>query len=174
MKGFRKSDLVPTELLHCICSANKSPCDLCCGELCLLDQGIRAVLTPKRNELAVAMALDGCIFKDQKLKCDGLFVLARPGLVDILLVELKASDINHAFEQLCYVVNHRQEYSDIVSHLSIDGPVKGRVRQKCFIVTTVFVTPTVQEQLEKAYGIRAIVLTVEKPHSAAPDLRTRL
>ena len=165
--------LVPSALAHCICLANKSPCDLCCDGLCFLDQGIRVTIKPKGGEKAVALALDGCIFNDNQTKCDGLYILSQPGQILVLLVELKATHIDDAYNQISYVVNHRKEYSDVISHArSITG--HGTVREKSFIVTTGSINKRTQQKLEKAFGIRPEVITVEKPASAAPDLRKHI
>ena len=94
--------LVPVSMDHCICQANKRPCDLCCGNLCFLDAGIHVVFRPKKNEDAVAVALDGCVFTDSRKKCDGMFVLFRSHRIDVLLVELKGSHLEDAYEQIVY------------------------------------------------------------------------
>lgn len=70
--------LVPKNLARCICLANKCPCDLCCGDLCFLDVGIRVIFRPKKDENAIAVALDGCVFTDNQKKCDGMFIYHGP------------------------------------------------------------------------------------------------
>jgi hypothetical protein len=114
--------LVPSILASCICLGNKLPCEICCGNLCFLDSGIHVVFEPKKNETAVAVALDGCFFTDSQKKCDGMFVFFRSDRIDVLLVELKGSHLEDASEQIAYVVNHRQEYADFVSHLASLAP----------------------------------------------------
>lgn len=163
--------LVPASLSHCICLANKVPCDLCCGDLCLLDAGIHVVCRPKKNEAVVAVALDGCVFTDNRKKCDGMFVLSRSDRTSLLLVEMKGSNIGDAYEQIAYVINHRQEYTDTVSHLASLAPGKLRVRETSVIVTTGQINTSYKDKLEKAWGIRPAIFTVQKPAGAAPDLR---
>ena len=100
--------LVPAHLARCICLANKLPCDLCCGDLCFIDEGIHVVFRPKKDEVAIAVALDGCVFTDNRKKCDGMFVLSRSDRTDLLLVEMKGSHLEDAYEQIAYVAKHRQ------------------------------------------------------------------
>jgi hypothetical protein len=169
-----RSDLIPQNLAPCICMANKSPCDLCCDRLCFLDEGIRVVFKPKRNEVAVAVALDGCVFRDNQKKCDGMFVLSRTGQIYVLLVELKGSHIDDAFEQIFYVAKHRQEYADVISGLAHLVPSKRQIMEKSFIVSTGSMNRNDQQKLENTLGIRPKIITVEKPASAAPDLRQYL
>lgn len=165
---------VPAHLAQCICLANKRPCDLCCGDLCFMDEGIHVVFRPKKYEVAIAVALDGCVFTDNRKKCDGMFVLSRSDRTDLLLVEMKGSHLEDAYEQISYVVNHRQEYTDIISHLAGLSPAKLRVRETSVIVSTGLINPRDREKLEKAWGIRPAIITVQKPVRAAPDLRKNL
>lgn len=169
-----RAALVPANLAACICLANKSPCDLCCGDLCFLDAGIHVVFRPKRNETAVAVALDGCVFTDSRKKCDGIFILARPDHIDVLLVELKGSHLDDAYEQIAYVVHHRKEYADAISHLVNLAPAQRQVRERSVIVTTGEINKRDRQKLEKAWGIRPEIVTVQKPAGAAPDLRNNL
>jgi hypothetical protein len=166
--------LVPANLAQCICLANKRPCDLCCGDLCFIDEGIHVVCRPKKNEAVVAVALDGCVFTDNRKKCDGMFVLSRSDRTSLLLVEMKGSNIGDAYEQIAYVINHRQEYTDIVSHLASLAPGKLRVREASVIVTTGQINASYKAKLGKAWGISPAIFTVQKTAGAAPDLRKYL
>ena len=163
--------LVPASLAHCICLANKVTCDLCCGDLCFLDAGIHVIFRPKKSEAAVAVALDGCVFTDSRKKCDGMFVLFRSHQIDVLLVELKGSHLEDAYEQIAYVVTHRPEYADVVSHQASLAPINRRVRESSVIVSTGKIDKRDREKLEKAWGVRPAIITAQKPASAAPDLR---
>jgi hypothetical protein len=87
---------------------------------------------------------------------------------------MKGSHLEDAYEQIAYVVNHRQEYTDIVSHLASLAPGKLRVRETSVIVSTGQINPRDQAKLEKAWGIRPAIFTVQKPARAAPDLRKYL
>lgn len=103
-----------------------------------------------------------------------MFVLSRSDRTGLLLVEMKASHLEDAYEQIAYVVNHRQEYTDIVSHLASLPPANRPVRTSSVIVTTGLINSRDREKLEKAWGIRPEIITVQKPARAAPDLRTIL
>jgi hypothetical protein len=166
--------LVPANLAQCICLANKRPCDLCCGDLCFIDEGIHVVFRPKKDEVAIAVALDGCVFTDNRKKCDGMFILSRSDRTGLLLVEMKGSHLEDAYEQIAYVINHRPEYTDVVSHLASLAPGKLRVRETSVIVSTGQINPRDRDKLEKAWGIRPAIFTVQKPARAAPDLRKLL
>jgi hypothetical protein len=169
-----QTTLLPDSLNSCICLENKSPCDLCCGDLCFLDAGIHVVFRPKKTETAVAVALDGCVFTDSRKKCDGMFILSRSDRIDVLLVELKGSHLEDAYEQIAYVVNHREEYTNAIAHLTTLGQTKRPVRESSVIVSTGLINRNTQQKLEKAWGIRPAIITVQKPAGAAPDLRNNL
>ncbi|MFM7648817.1 MAG: hypothetical protein ACKO50_12285 [Cyanobium sp.] len=166
--------LIPHNLASCVCLANKLPCKLCCGDLCFLDDGIHVVFRPKKGEAAVAVALDGCVFTDNRKKCDGMFVFSRAGQIFVLLVELKGSHIDDAYAQISYVVNHRQEYRDFINSLNPKVANARLIKEKSFIVTTGAITLNVRQQLENAFRVRPEIITVEKPASLAPDLRTKI
>jgi hypothetical protein len=139
--------------------------------LCFIDEGIHVVFRPKKDEVAIAVALDGCVFTDNRKKCDGMFVLSRSDRTGLLLVEMKGSHLEDAYEQIAYVVNHRQEYTDTVSHLASLVPAKVRVTETSVIVSTGKINQRDREKLEKVWGIRPTIITVQKPARAAPDLR---
>lgn len=174
MAAKTQTDLVPAALQHCVCVANKDPCDLCCGELCFLDQGIRVKLTTKGGEEAIGLALDGCVFTDNQKKCDGLFVLKQDRQVFIVLVELKATHVEDAYEQIAYVRNDRQEYADLTKYLGELVANRSQIRQQAFIVSTSAIDRRTQQKLEKSSGIRPRIITLGKPSSSAPDLRAEL
>jgi hypothetical protein len=100
--------------------------------------------------------------------------LFRADRIDVLLVELKGSHLEDAYEQLAYVVNHRKEYTDFVSHQASLAPGNRRVREHSVIVSTGKIDKRDKEKLEKAWGVRPSIITAQKPASAAPDLRKSL
>jgi hypothetical protein len=87
---------------------------------------------------------------------------------------MKGSHLEDAYEQIAYVVNHRQEYTDFVSHLASLALGKLRVRETSVIVSTGQINPRDKAKLEKAWGIKPAIFTVQKPARAAPDLRKYL
>jgi hypothetical protein len=136
-----------------------------------MDEGIHVVFRPKKDEVAIAVALDGCVFTDNRKKCDGMFILSRSDRTGLLLVEMKGSHLEDAYEQIASVVNHRQEYTDTVSHLASLVLAKLRVTETSVIVSTGKINQRDREKLEKVWGIRPTIITVQKPARAAPDLR---
>lgn len=167
-------DLVPPALQHCVCLANRKPCDLCCGKLCFLDQGICVKLIPKSGEQAIGLALDGCIFADNLKKCDGLFVLSQARQVFIALIELKATHVDDAYAQIAYVRDHRPEYAHFLKYLGELVANRRQIRQQAFIITTSAIDLRTQQKLENSYRIRPRIITLGKPASSAPDLRAEL
>jgi hypothetical protein len=154
--------------------ASKKPCDLCCGKLCFLDQGICVKLIPKSDEEAIGLALDGCLFADKLKKCDGLFVLRQARQIFIALIELKATHVEDAYAQVAYVRDHRREYVGLVEHLSELVANRRQIRQQAFIITTSAIDRRTQQKLENSYKIRPRMITLGKPVSSAPDLRAYL
>lgn len=168
--------LLPASMSRCICIGDQKPCSLCCGVLCLRDNKIQVCLKPKAGEYAESLALDGCLYsaKDKYPRCDGLFVLSARGQAFVLLVELKGSHVEEAFEQLRYTKNDRHEYQAILTHLrqSISGTVA--IRQLQFIVSNSIVDARTKQKLVKAYGIRPTICLHGKPTLPAPDLRQQI
>ena len=162
-------DLVPAFMMTCICSSSKTPCSLCCGRLCFGEKGKRVMLKPKRGENALALVLDQCVFSDNKLKCDGLFVLCRPNRSYVFLVELKGNEIWHAYQQISHVMKKRPEYKLIVGH--VHEICAGRPVEKSFIISNRTINLKEKQELEKAWKIRPILIANQKPTSKAPDLR---
>jgi acetyl-CoA carboxylase carboxyltransferase component len=72
----------------------------------LSDDGIRAEWEPARGETALLFQTDTDVFRTQfncegAKVCDGLFLIKKPkGEPCLLFVELKGTDIDHAFTQL--------------------------------------------------------------------------
>jgi hypothetical protein len=161
--------LLPQSMTACICASNGAPCKLCCDRLCFEEQGKHVKLIPRRAESAIALALDQCVFRDDKLKCDGLFVLSQPNKSYVLLVELKGIDIPHAYEQIAYVLNIRPEYREILEHVRANNA--GRLVQKSFIVSNGVLGAKDKQKLENTWNIRPVLIAGQKPADKAPDLR---
>jgi hypothetical protein len=117
-------DVSPFE--DCVCKKMANAHALCDGALTLSENGKKVKLSLRSGEDARALAIDGCVLKDkdQQPKCDGLFVFLDNRRIAVLLVELKGVDIRHAFEQLAYVRNIRQEYKQLIA--SLMGCGKGK------------------------------------------------
>lgn len=87
---------------------------------------------------------------------------------------MKGSNPEDAYEQIAHVAKHRQEYKDIVSHLARLSTGNLPVRKSSVIVTTGLINRHDQQKLEKEWGIKPKIITVQKPTSTAPDLRKNL
>ncbi len=163
------TSLIPQGMTACVCTSNGNPCKLCCDSLCFEEKGKHVKLIPRKAERATALALDQCVFRDNNLKCDGLFILLQPNRSCVLLVELKGVDIAHAYEQIAYVLNSRPEYRQILDHVRANAT--GRLVQKSFIVSNGVLGAKDKRKLERIWSIRPVLIAGQKPADKAPDLR---
>ena len=160
-------DVNPFE--ECVCCKMPNNYDLCQDILTFSEKGKKVRLVIRPGEEAKALVLDGCVFKDNKLKCDGLFLFQKGNKKFALLVELKgAHNIAHAFQQLAYVQKSRKEYLQLVDRFQRDGV--GKLTEKAFIVSNGQLTKTEQESLENQYGIRVTSVLLCEATSPIPDL----
>jgi len=157
---------------HCVCEKMGTTHELCDGALTLSEQGKKIRLSTRSGEDAIALVIDGCVIKDGKLKCDGLFLFLDNHRAAALLVELKGGDIRHAFEQLAYVQTSRPEYTELIARLKNCG--KGRVIQKAFIVSNHMLSKTEYEPWENQYGVRITAILHCEATTPIPDLRPYL
>lgn len=159
---------------HCVCERMANTQPLCADQLTFREEGKQVRLVPRRDEQAVAVVLDGCVFQDAQLKCDGLFLWCGRNSKAAVLVELKgAHHIAHAFEQLAFVRGNRPEYQELLSALQ-DCPGGGMPRQMAIIVSNGLVSRPEQERLENAHGIRVRAVLHCEATSPIPDVRKYL
>lgn len=165
--------MAPSLYEHCICQRmTKLNPGLCGDEKTFSEKGIKARLIPREGEWAAAVALDGCVFTDQQTKCDGLFLLAGRGGGIAVLVELKGTEIEHAFAQLAFVRNHRPEYLAIKDHFA--AHCGGRIYEKAFVVSSARLSEPKKEALEETWGIRVQAVLYCEPAAKIPNLRQYL
>lgn len=158
---------------HCVCQKMFNTQNTCLNEFGFSEQGKKVKLTPKKSEDVSAVVLDGCVFTDNLLKCDGLFLFAGPSRKAAVLIELKgAGDIPHAFAQLAHVRKHRPEYTALVAGLNLLPGQKAI--EKAFIVSNGFLTKPQKEKLEQLHGIRVEAVLHCEAASQVPDLRQNL
>jgi hypothetical protein len=157
---------------HCVCDKLGKGRALCVGALTFAEQGKKVTLGIRSGEEAKALVIDGCVLKDGKLKCDGLFLFLDNHRAAALLVELKGRDISHVFEQLAYVKHQRQEYADLIQMLGRCG--RGRVVEKAFVVSNAIPSKPEKERWENKYGIRVRAILHCEATSSIPDLRDYL
>ncbi len=158
---------------HCVCRTYCNTLDLCDGETCFAEQGKKVKLVPRAGEEVVAVVLDGCVFTDNRPKCDGLFLWAGGNRKAAILVELKgAGALPHAFEQLAYVKKNRPEYRQLLDSLNrLPG---SRAVEKAFIVSNGMLSKPKKETLENRFGIRVAEVLHCEAATPVPDLRRYL
>ncbi|MEX2564875.1 MAG: hypothetical protein WD431_02925, partial [Cyclobacteriaceae bacterium] len=117
----------------CVCSRKKHPSDSCGAKMVLQEMGKKVTFRPRQRESAKLLILDGCVFKDNLPKCDGVFFFERKNSANMILVELKGGDINHAFEQIKYTREQRVEYSELRNLFRQDR--KGAILESAFVIS---------------------------------------
>ena len=154
---------------ECVCKGRKAPDSLCDGELSFEEKGKKIKLSLRENEEAKALAIDQCVCIDNDLKCDGIFLYRRRNKHWMIMVELKGSDIEHAYEQLAYMRNNRPEYKEI-KQLFMSNEV-GRPQQEAFIVSNVMVSAVDKQKMENNKNIRVKAILHSVAIKPVPDLR---
>ncbi len=158
---------------HCLCQKMGNTLDLCDAVLTFCEKGKKVKLEIRQNEEAKALVLDGCVFQDNELKCDGLFLFRSGNKKFAVLVELKgAHDIPHAFEQIAHVKRCRTEYREMVERFQSDGV--GQLVEKAFIVSNGMLSKPERESLENQHGIRVREVLHCEATTPVPDLRQYL
>jgi hypothetical protein len=110
-------------------------------------------LSLRSGEEGGALVLDGCVFDDDDPKCDGLFLWKKgTSKKCAILVELKGTDIEHAFEQITYVWDNRPEYRKIVEAFMSDTGTS-TVLEKAVIVSNGMIGGRQWQKLQHDFGI---------------------
>jgi len=156
----------------CVCLSRSNPTKLCDGRLSFEENGRKIILRPKSGEEALAIVVDGGVCRDKLPKCDGLFLLRKSNKRWIILVELKGSDLEHAFEQLAYMKKERMEYRELLSLFG--GVGAGVLVEKAFVVSNRMISRTAHQKLERENGIRVSGILQSAASSPIPDLRNYL
>jgi len=156
---------------HCECQRMGNQYTVCQSVLSLEEEGKKVTLSTRTNEEAKALVLDGCVFTDDTIKCDALYLFRGQNRKVAALVELKgAGDIPHAYEQLAYTRKRRPEYQQLKAQLDRSAP--GQLIEKAFIVTNGMLSKPKREKLENRHGIRVNEVLQSEPSGKVPDLRT--
>jgi len=156
---------------RCICTQYNSYPDECMNQYQIMEKGKSVKLVPKNNsEKSIVIILDKCIINDNNTKCDALFLYNSINKKVSFLTELKgAGDIEHAFEQLSYTKNFRDEYKNIIDKWdSIDTKT---TTQKYIIVTNGIINSNEKERLENLHNIRVSQILHSEASTPVPDLR---
>ena len=166
---------LPANIAHCICLDHDRPHRLCLGNHGFKEKRQQIKLSPQRGETVKAIVLDGCLLSDPaKKSCDGLFLFCKSNKTYILLIELKGTHIEDAFEQLACVKYEHQEYVDLCKHVREN--IKGQIVEKCFVITSGTMEKTIKAKLEKDWRVKVAIITQQKTkrETATPDLRKYL
>lgn len=168
-----ESIMIPASLAGCVCSKYPDNLPTCDGPYGLKEQGKKVRLVPKAGEQAWALVLDGCVFQDSQIKCDGALIWSNKSRTVVCLVELKgAGDIAHAFAQLAFVWHKRPAFHQLLADLERQGGVKPVV--KAFVVTNGLLSRPEKERLEKHHGVRVQEVLHCEASTPIPDLRSRI
>ncbi|QEP43517.1 hypothetical protein D5085_10505 [Ectothiorhodospiraceae bacterium BW-2] len=154
---------------HCVCNRMGHSLGLCDGVNQFSENGIKVRHSTKLGEKLVAVVLDGCVFTDNQTKCDGVFILASQNSDVISLIELKGRDIEHAFEQIAYVKNHRPEYRQIKQ--MVIRQMSGDLNEKAFVVSSALISKSEKEKLELHYQCRITDILHSTATTPVPDIR---
>jgi hypothetical protein len=157
-------------LQHCVCQRMGNVLSLCDGEHQFSENGIKIRHTTRPGEKVTAVVLDGCVFTDQQMKCDGLFIFESQNHIVLSLVELKGKDIAHAFEQIAYVKNQRTEYGQIKQQ--VVQQAIGNLNEKAFVVSSALISKTDKEKLESHYQLRITAILHSTATTPVPDIRS--
>lgn len=156
----------------CVCVRKGDPSDSCAERLVLQEKGKKVTLRPRQSESAKLLVLDGCVFKDNLLKCDGIFFYEKGNKAHMILVELKGGDIDHAFEQIKYTREQRTEYSSLKNLFSQNR--SGSILESAFVISNHWIDRVSHQKLEKTYGIRVKAVLHSEATTPISDLRSWL
>ena len=153
----------------CVCQSNKNPVDLCAGILTMQEKGKSVKLTPKNGEEAIALVLDGCIIKNNRPSCDGLFLLKAPHKKWMIPVELKGTHFYDAFQQLATTIKELPEFEKLFNIFKANEPTKVAIH--AFVVSNAMINIREKEKLEKPHGIRVKNILHSIATKPIPDIR---
>jgi hypothetical protein len=156
----------------CVCRGRSNPDKLCDGVYTFEEKGKKVTLEPKAGEEALAVVIDGCVCADNDTKCDGMFLYRRSSKRWIILVELKGTDLEHAFEQLAYTKMHRPEYKEI--HKLFSEENRHFLTEKSFIVSNRIIHKVEHKKLEIRHRIRVSHILHSAATTPVPNLRMYL
>jgi hypothetical protein len=134
------------------------------------DSGKSIKLEPRfPKEVVTTILIDNCVIKGSKrIKCDALFLYKTiRDQIYSFLVELKGTDVKHAFEQIVATKNS-DEYKNILSKL------EKKAIEKFVIVSNVQINKIELQKLESEFKIRIGDILYNEPHTPIPDLKSRI
>ena len=156
----------------CVCIANGMPDVLCSSKLSFQENGKKVSLSLRAGEEAKAVVIDQCVCADNDTKCDGLFLCRRNKKHWMILIELKGSDLQHAFEQLAYTRYKRPQYKDIEQLFMKNQP--GQLKHDAFVVSNHQMPKNEMQKLENNHNIRVKAILFSEATRPTPDIREYL
>lgn len=156
----------------CVCQGRGIPNNLCDSNLSFEENGKKVKITLRPGEEAKALAVDQCLCTDNRQKCDGMFLYRRGNKHWMILVELKGTHMEDAFEQLAYMRNNRPEYKQIETWF-MNGQ-HGNLKHEAFIVSNFKLTEVEKQKFERLHGIRVKTILYSEATSPIPDIRQYL
>jgi hypothetical protein len=156
----------------CVCQENNNPVKMCAGILTLRENGKSVKLSPKKGEEAIALVLDGCVIKNKRSTCDGLFLLKTTHEKWIIPIELKGTHLYDAFEQLANTIQKLPEFKAICIAFKENEPI--RIIINSFIVSNAMFNLPEKVKLEKTHGIRVKSILFSEATKPIPDIRKYL
>lgn len=174
---------LPPNVARCVCSKIHDSPRICWEDDGFQEKDNQVKLRARSGETVKAVVVDGCLLTDEQTKkCDGLFILIdkkeknKRKKIYIVLVELKGTNIDVAFDQLASV-KRCTEYQEIIEHFAkeINGSKPVRPIERFFIVTSAKMPPRLrQEKFERSYEIKVNIRTSARTKAKALDLREYL
>jgi hypothetical protein len=153
----------------CVCVRRGDPSDSCGERLVLQEKGKKVTIRPRHQESAKLLILDGCVFRDDFPKCDGMFFYEKGNKIFMILVELKGGDIDHAFEQVKYTRETRSEYFSLKNQVMNNRA--GRPIELAFVVSNHRIDRVRHQKLENMYQVRVKAVLHSEASTPLPDLR---
>lgn len=154
----------------CVCNRRSIPHSLCNGVLEFEEKGKKVKLVPRNGEEAKAVVIDGCVCNDDNRKCDGIFLLRSNNKNYMILVELKGTNIEHAFGQLAYMRTNRPEYAELKQLFMANQP--GSLRHEAFIVSNAVISSLMKKRFEITHSIKVKSIIVSEATKPVQDLRS--
>ncbi len=157
------------EYESCVCVRAGEPSDSCAERLVLQEKGKKVTIKPRKTESAKLLVLDGCVFKDNLPKCDGIFFYEKGNRAYMILVELKGGDIEHAFEQIKYTREQRTEYFSLKNQFGQNR--SGNIFEYAFVISNHRIDAVTRQKLENNHQVRVRQVLHSEATSPMPDLR---
>ena len=159
--------------IRCVCIRNGEPHALCSGAYGLRENGMEVCLKPHHGEDACAIVVDGCLVSDRDVnpRCDGIFLLKQPNKKWVVTVELKGSDLYHAYEQLNFTRRRRTFYSDLIDAFRNNETTQ--VFETSFIVSNHLFSSADKARMNLIFRLNVHTILHTSATLPVPDIRQK-